>query len=98
MTLAASEGPIAIANLQLGSGPAVLQTRLSRDLPHSRIGSSKGSSSYVRPFSSRPVRSFRTPPHCLKKKGTFRDGTASRSTAPIRVASSERRGRIRRRQ
>ena len=29
-----------------------------------------GISSYVLPCSSRPVRSFRLPPHCLKKKGT----------------------------
>ena len=30
-----------------------------------------GISSYVQPSSSRPVRSLRTPPHCLKKNGTW---------------------------
>ncbi len=30
-----------------------------------------GISSYVRPPRRRPVRSLRTPPHCLKKKGVF---------------------------
>ena len=40
------------------------------DQTATRLVTVKGNSSYVRPCSSRPVRDFRVPPHCLKKNGT----------------------------